>query len=182
MAKKLSFTKTKNPVIEYINGIWTTAVLITILVILLGLWLVFWPGATLAIFIFVFSLLLIITGGINLAQNIAEKQKHYVFPILAILFGVFLMHDTTMAISLFSFIIAFILLVKSFTNLAIARSIKQSGISYVSGVLGIIVAIFILFFPINTVIATTILLGLYTIFLGVSFLVDLFSIRQKIGK
>lgn len=177
---------------ETVENLWWMFVFQGILTLIFGIIALFWPGITLvtvvyffAAYVFVMGLVLTMRG----LMRIKSEQSWWflvLVGIMAILFGIYLLAYPQIAISSFLSIVGVLLLAKGVFDLFLAAYIvkKTEGrmLWMLSGAAGIIAAIVLWQFPIETGVAFIWVLGLYALIAGVIGLVYAYRARGFIDR
>jgi uncharacterized membrane protein HdeD (DUF308 family) len=161
-------TKTKN--------VWWILLLKGLLLVLFGLFTVFWPAISFIALSLVFALYILLSGVMNIIYGISGISAHrYWFLILALgIFeigvGVFAINHPHITIAALALLIGFTFLIRgifeiisAFDDMFLhAHRVLQS----VAGALSIVVGLIILRYPIRGSIAFTWVLGIYALIAG----------------
>lgn len=173
---------------SYVKNSWWTLMVLAILITLLGLYAVFFPGATIELFVIFFGALLI-GGGIvgvitSFIGNKATSGFSLAVSIVAFVCGILVVQNPIGFTEFLIFLIAVCLLVKSLLGLRLAISSKRGSNAWliISGFLGIIASIFLFVYPTIGGIAILLVLGMYLIIFGIVSIIDLINVRNKFSK
>lgn len=184
-------TKPHNPgeaIMGYIKNSWWVLMILAILGIAIGLYAVFFPGATLEIFIAFFGAMLIVGGVIGVIRSfIGDKVFSGVslaLGVIAFIAGILIVQHPVVFTGILVYVVATILLIKSLLSLKMVAGAKSGTEAWliVSGVLGVIAAIFLFVSPVIGGLAILLVLGVYAIVFGVVSIIDLISVRKKFSK
>lgn len=177
---------------ETVENLWWMFVFQGILTLIFGLVALFWPGITLvavvyffAAYVFVMGLVLTVRGFMRL-----KTEQSWWFLVLvgimAILFGIYLLAYPQIAISSFLGIVGVLLLAKGVFDLFLAAYVVKTTegrtLWMLSGAAGIIAAIVLWQFPVETGVAFVWVLGLYALIAGITGLVYAYRARGFIDK
>lgn len=173
---------------EYLKGTWWVSLFSSILLIVIGVYALVFPGATIELFAALFGLILLFSGAFTFVRSLIRKSPAsslgIAFGVIAFIIGIFILLYPAVFVGILVFIFAIILLVKSIISLQLSTSAKDSSNGWLiaSGIMGIIAAIFLFISPLIGGLAILMILGIYAILLGVLAIVDLISVRKKANK
>jgi uncharacterized membrane protein HdeD (DUF308 family) len=163
---------------------WWTLVLGGVVTILFGIAVVFWPGLTLLVLLYLFSTYVLILGIIYVLAglNAVGRSDTWFLPIILGAFqlgvGVYLLQHTAVKFSTFIVLIGFTLIATGVFEAVSAYytarlSTKAQAISYLSGLAGLVAGIVILFAKQAHGVSFVWILGLYAIVVGTIHLAEL---------
>jgi uncharacterized membrane protein HdeD (DUF308 family) len=186
-AKKFNNKYPNEAVLNYIKNIWWIMLLVALLTILLGLYAVFMPGATIEFFVTLFGVILVVSGVLGVVKSFASKffsSINLIGGVLAFVMGVIVIQHPVGFTEFLVYLIAIFLLIKSLLSLRLAVIIKNSTDAWLvlSGIIGIIASIFLFITPAMSGLAILIVLGIYAIMVGILGIIDLINIRRKYSK
>ena len=171
--------------------IWWIILLTGIAGIVFGLIALFWPQLTLVTLVYLVAIFTIVGGAVALFEALISIKKDrlwwlaLLFALVNIGIGVFLVRNPLVTAALFVILLATIILLRALFDLVVASYMeKQEGrwIWVLTGILGIIAAGVIVFYPVGASVAFVWVLGLYTLIHGVSTVAFAVQIRQDIKK
>lgn len=155
----------------------TTLVLQGVLAILFGLVAVFWPGMTAVTLIYLFSAFLVIDGIVVLILGLLSMAKFGKAMLLILLgllelgIGLYLINNPLVTFATLILILGFSLILRGLFNVVGAFVHKDHSYSWrmlngILGVLGVVVGVIVLFWPVASGLAFVWLLGLYALIAG----------------
>jgi uncharacterized membrane protein HdeD (DUF308 family) len=146
------------------------------------------PGATIDIFAALFGCILVASGLFGFVRSITNKNRAtsigIITSVIAFIVGIYILLYPVIFVEFLVFLFAIVLLIKSIITLQLSGGATGSSSAWlvVSGILGVVAAIFLFVAPAIGSIAILILLGAYAILVGVLGIVDLVNIRGKFSK
>jgi len=178
---------TNSVIIDYIKNTWWVLMLSAILLILIGLYALVFPGATIQLFGILFGMILVFAGAFGFVRSLMNKNRAtsvgIAVGVIAFIIGIYVLLYPAIFVELLVFIFALILLIKSIISLQITINAKKTSRWLVaSGIIGILAAIFLFISPMFGSLAILIILGIYAILLGIMSIIDLINIRRKFSK
>jgi uncharacterized membrane protein HdeD (DUF308 family) len=186
--KKVTKRRPNKAVAEYVKDTWWTLLLLAILSVLIGLYAVIFPGATIELFATLFGIVLVICSVLGFVKSLANKQRAtslgIVISVITFVIGIYILLYPVIFVEFLVFLFAIILLIKSIFALQLSTSTTGSSNAWliVSGIVGIVAATFLFVSPAIGGIAILYILGIYAIIFGVMAIVDLANIRRKFQK
>ncbi len=171
--------------------IWWLILLTGIAGTLFGLVALFWPKLTLVTLVYMVAILTVVGGAVALFEAITNIKKDrlwwlaLLFALVNIGVGVYLVRNPLIAAALFVIILAIVILARAIFDLVVASYMeKQEGrwLWIATGVLGLISAGVIVFYPVAASLAFTWVLGLYALIHGVTTVGFAVQIRKDIKK
>lgn len=175
-------------IMGYVKNSWWVLMILAILSVILGLYAVFFPGATMEFFIIFFGALLITGGVIGAIRSFVGDKMFSGFSlalgVIAFVAGLLIVLHPVAFAGILVYLIAIILLIKSLLSLRLATNTKNGTEAWliISGVLGIIASILLFVSPVVGGLAVLLLLGIYLIVFGIISIIDLISARKKFSK
>lgn len=151
----------------------------------------FWPKLTLVTLVYMVAIFAVAGGAIGLFEAISKIHKDrlwwltLLFALLNIAIGVYLVRNPMIAASLFVVLLALVILARATFDLVVASYMpKAEGrwIWILAGILGLIAAFAIVFYPVGASLAFVWVLGLYALIHGVMTVGFAIQIRQDIKK
>lgn len=155
--------------------IWWLVLLTGIAGILFGLITIIWPGLTLEIFLYVVAFFVILVGAISVVRAFANIKVDplwwltLLFGVLGIAIGIYLLCNPAVAFTIFVILLAVYVFAQSLLDLVIASYAGKNDSKWLwilTGVLGIIFGIVVLFFPESASVAFILVLGIYALIHG----------------
>lgn len=155
--------------------IWWLILLTGIAGILFGVITLFLPGMTLVTLIYMVAIFTVVGGVIGLFEAIANMKRDrlwwlaVVFAVVNIGIGVYLVRNPLTTAAFFVIIVALLILVRSLFDLVVASYMdKKEGrwLWIVTGLLGVVAAVTIMFYPAAASLAFIWVLGLYALVHG----------------
>jgi uncharacterized membrane protein HdeD (DUF308 family) len=173
---------------DFIKSTWWVLLLASILLTVIGVYALFFPGATLELFA-IFTGAILITSGIfgfikSLSTSKTTSVAGIILSIVSFIIGIYILIYPVVFIEVLLFLFAIALLAKSIVDIQISTNMSGSSKGWLifSGIIGIIAAVFLFISPTISGIAILLILGVYAILLGVLSIIDLCSVRSKVKK
>ena len=157
--------------------IWWMILLTGIAGTIFGLIALFWPAMTLVTLVYIVAVVAVIGGAVVLFEAISRINKDrlwwlaLVLALLNIGVGVYLLRNPLVAAAVFVVILAIVILGRSIFDLVVASYMDEKEgrwLWVLTGVLGIIAAVAIVFYPVHSSLAFTWVLGVYALIHGVT--------------
>ena len=157
--------------------IWWMILLTGIAGTILGLIALFWPAMTLVTLVYIVAVVVVVGGAVMLFEAISRINKDrlwwlaLVLALLNIGVGVYLLRNPLIAAAVFVVILAIVILGRSIFDLVVASYMDEKEgrwLWVLTGVLGIIAAVAIVFYPVQSSLAFTWVLGMYALIHGVT--------------
>ena len=157
---------------------WSSLVLGGLATLIFGVAVVFWPGLTLTVLLYLFSTYILISGVVNIftGLGLSGSSDTWFLPVVIGAFeagvGVYLLRHIHVTFKTFVVLIGFTLIARGLVE-AVAlyynsnAAMKLQVMGYLSGLAGLIVGIVILFSKPSSGIAFVWLLGVYALVVGV---------------
>ena len=171
--------------------IWWMILLTGISGTIFGLIALFWPAMTLVTLVYIVAVVVVVGGAVMLFEAISSINKDRLWwlalalALLNIGVGVYLLRNPLVAAAVFVVILAIVILGRSIFDLVVASYMdKKEGrwLWILTGVLGIIAAVAIVFYPVQSSLAFTWVLGMYALIHGVTTVGFAVQIRKDIKK
>lgn len=171
--------------------IWWMILLTGIAGTIFGLIALFWPAMTLVTLVYIVAVVVVVGGAVMLFEAISSIKKDRLWwlalalALLNIGVGVYLLRNPLVAAAVFVVILAIVILGRSIFDLVVASYMdKKEGrwLWILTGVLGIIAAVAIVFYPVRSSLAFTWVLGMYALIHGVTTVGFAVQIRKDIKK
>ena len=171
--------------------IWWMILLTGIAGTIFGLIALFWPTMTLVTLVYTVAIVTVVGGAIALFEAISSIKKDRLWwlalalALLNIGVGVYLLRNPLVAAAVFVVILAIVILGRSIFDLVVASYMdKKEGrwLRILTGVRGIIAAVAIVFYPVQSSLAFTWVLGMYALIHGVTTVGFAVQIRKDIKK
>ena len=171
---------------------WWLLLALGVLSLIAGIAVLAWPKATIVVVAFLFGIWLIVEGVISLVRGFgdrldgASRALLIISGILLVILGVMAFRSISQSIEiLLLFIgIGFLLrgMIEIFTAIAAPKGTEGRGWLLFLGILGVLAGIVVLVWPISTVAALVLLLGIWLIVIGIFEIVGAFMARSAIKK
>lgn len=163
--------------LRYLQTHWWVLTIRGILAILFGIACVFWPGITLIIFVYLFGIYILVAGLVAVFQGIVSigHRKMWILTlilgVLGIGVGVFLLRNPEVSFAVLILLVAFSFIVygllEAIGTLAEGHvSATSKMLTVITGVLGILVGIVMLFQPAASGVAFVWIVGLFALISG----------------
>lgn len=159
------------------DSVWGVGVVAGIAATLFGVAAVFWPQETILTLLYLFAAFVLVDGVVNFFGGIMSIGRsasawflRVILGALEVGVGVYLLRHPHVTFATFILLIGFTLIVRGVFDVVRAFTDKQSNthrmLQIITGVLGFIVGIIVLFQPVSGGIAFVWLLGLYALIAG----------------
>ena len=171
--------------------IWWMILLTGIAGTIFGLIALFWPTMTLVTLVYTVAIVTVVGGAIALFEAISSIKKDRLWwlalalALLNIGVGVYLLRNPLVAAAVFVVILAIVILGRSIFDLVVASYMDEKEgrwLWILTGVLCIIAAVAIVFYPVQSSLAFTWVLGMYALIHGVTTVGFAVQIRKDIKK
>jgi uncharacterized membrane protein HdeD (DUF308 family) len=176
-----------NKIQKIIDNLWWMFVLQGALTLLFGLVALFLPGITLVTLVYFFAVYILLLGVMTLLRGLLTMKKDAAWWFMAFIgvvgvgAGIYLLLNPQIAIGTFLGIVGLLLLVRGVFDLFLAAYIVKTTdgriLWIISGVVGIIAAVILWRYPVETGVAFVWVLGLYALIAGVVSLI--YAYRAK---
>lgn len=173
--------------IVYTTSNYRGAIYRAVLAILLGLALLIWPGDALKYVVMLIGVVFLVIGVLSfiLSSRNREENRRSIAPMSgvgSIILGLLLVCLPSAFVTVFMYLLGFILVVAAVGQLVTLTAARQFGhiapVSYLFPVLILVVGIVILFDPFSSAKTVFILFGATSIFYGVTDLLNQYAIRK----
>ncbi|MEI9914345.1 MAG: DUF308 domain-containing protein [Candidatus Saccharibacteria bacterium] len=172
---------------------WWALVLGSVVTILFGLAVVFWPSLTLLVVLYLFSAYALITGVVYVLTGLSTvgKSDTWFLPVVLGAFqvgvGVYLLRHTTVKFSTFIVLIGFTLIATGVFEAVNAYytarlSTRAQAISYLAGLGAVVAGIIVLFAKQAQGVSFVWILGLYAIVVGTIHVAELAGEEKSLSK
>ncbi len=174
---------------EASKSLWWLVVLAGIASILFGLIAIFWTGLTLATLILLFGIFVIVIGVVMLVDALSDIKVDplwwltMLLALFGIAIGIYLVMNPSAAVTLFVALLVLYVFVQSIFSLVVASYAEKGDgrwLWVVTGLVGIILGIFMIIYPITASLATVWVLGLYALVQGIMIIAFAFRVRSRI--
>ena len=171
--------------------IWWMILLTGIAGTIFGLIALFWPTMTLVTLVYTVAIVTVVGGAIALFEAISSIKKDRLWWLALLLalvnigIGVYLIRNPLVAVGVFVIILAIVILGRAIFDLVVASYMdKKEGrwLWIVTGLLGVISALVIMFYPAQSSLAFVWVLGAYALIHGVTTVGFAVQIRKDIKK
>ncbi len=177
---------------KIIDNLWWMFVLQGVLTVAFGLLALFLPGITLVTLVYLFAAYIATLGLVLLLRALFHRRKESswwftgLMGLVGIGAGIYLLYYPQVAIGTFLGIIGLLLLVRGVFDLALAAYVVKTTdgriLWIISGAVGIIAAIVLWRYPVETGVAFVWVLGLYALIAGTVGLIYAYRARGYINK
>ncbi len=160
---------------ETLQANWWMLTLRGVMLLLFGLAAVFWPGLTLATFVYLFSAFLLIGGIVGTITSLVSiGKKGWVVALLVSLLelglGLYLVRNPLVTFATLILLLGFSFIIRGVVEVVTALTTDSMAstktLTIIGGVLGVIVGVFVLFQPAASGVAFVWLVGLYSLIMG----------------
>lgn len=176
----------KQEVSPVAKQLWGLGVAFGVVSILFGILALFWPGLTVALFIVLFSVFVLVWGIVGLVVSLASvsTEKFWwlelIFSLLAIGLAVYMLRNPAASALIFVFYMGLTFLARGVVDIIEGlfdgnRTGSRRLLAIVLGVIGILAGIVTLLYPVSAGLAVVWVVGLYGVLYG-SLLIG-FSLR-----
>ena len=186
--QKKSKSKQVNALVSYLKNFWWTSIILAVLSILLGIYAVSFPGMTVEFLTAFFGALMFLFGIFSIVKSFAGSKQfssvNMISGVVLFVLSAFVIRYPEALQSFLVYIIAIILILKSFLNFRLSDGTEDSASIWliISGIIGVVAALFLVISPMISGQIIVLLLGVYAIVFGVVSIIDLISTRRKISK
>ena len=167
--------------------LWWIILLTGIAGVVFGAVTLFWPALTLVTLVYMVAILTVVSGAVGLYEALASIKKDRLWWLALLLalvnigIGVFLVRNPLITAAIFVILLAVVILFRAIFDLVVASYMdKKEGrwLWVVTGVLGLIASVAILFYPVASSLAFAWVLGLYALIHGVTTVAFAVQIRK----
>lgn len=171
--------------------VWWLVLLTGIASVVFGVLALFWPALTLATLVYMVAIFTIVGGVVGLFEALTSIKKDrlwwlmLLFALVNIGIGVFLLRNPLVTAAIFVILLAVVIFAQSIFDLVVASYMdKQEGkwLWIVTGVLGLVAAVAIMFYPVAASLAFTWVVGLYALVHGVVAVAYAINVRKDMKK
>jgi uncharacterized membrane protein HdeD (DUF308 family) len=158
--------------------------------VIVGLAAIFWPGATLIVVAVVFAVQLIVAGIFRFAAAFAVpgetgwlRALQALLAIFSFIVGVYLLGHVSLSLLVLAFVLGFYWLFHGITELFVAvghADLPGRAWMIVSGILSVVVGVVVVVAPGISLVALTLVLGVWLIVFGVIAVVRAVQIRSLV--
>lgn len=155
---------------------WEALVIRGVAGILFGIAAVFWPVLTLVVLVYLFSAYILVSGLVNIVQsvvNLTRKNSWFLTLLLGVAelgVGLYLIRRPGVSFATFILLAGFVFIVRGVFEAIMALVEEDNATSktlmIISGILSVLVGIFLLFQPVSGGVAFVWVLGLYSLVTG----------------
>ena len=170
-------------------GAWQATVIVGVATLILGLIVSFHPGGSLNVVAVLLGVLMVISGVFHLIRTFGSGQSHRVWlgisGLLLIVIGVLLIRHLNLTVAIIGLIVGITWIVQGLSALAggIALGPGQGrGWWIFFGIISLIAGIVVTAFPVNSVTALAVLVGIWFIVLGLFEIIGGFMLRHAVRK
>ncbi|USN96963.1 MAG: DUF308 domain-containing protein [Candidatus Nomurabacteria bacterium] len=180
----------------YWQSNWWTLTMRGIFTILFGIACVFWPGLTLATFVYLFGIYILVAGMVSVFQGIASigHQKAWfltlLLGVLEVGVGIYLLRHPLVSFTLLVLIVAFSLIVLGIFEVVAAladetASAMSKSLLSITGGLAVLAGVMMLFQPASSGVAFVWIIGLFALISGplwIALSIDVKNMTHKLAK
>lgn len=157
--------------------LWWLGVVTGIVTIFFGIAALFWPGLTLATFVYLFSAFILVLGLTSIIKSLVSIKSFtgtwwfsLMFGILALGLGVYLVRHPSVSFETLILLVGFTFIVRGVFDVMEGifggRSAGANVLFFIAGILGVLAGIFMLNQPVAGGVAFVWILGLYALVTG----------------
>ncbi len=161
---------------------WWSLVVGGLVTLIFGVAVLFWPGETLLVLLYLFSTYVLISGVVNIVSglNLTSVSDTWFLPVIMGAFelgvGVYLLRHTAVKFTTFIVLIGFTLIARGLIEAVnvyynTKLSTKVQALGYISGLVSVVAGIVILFSKQPQGISFVWILGLYALVVGIIYVV-----------
>jgi uncharacterized membrane protein HdeD (DUF308 family) len=175
---------------KMIDNLWWMFVLQGVLTVAFGFVALLLPDITLITLVYLFAAYIVVLGVVLLLRGILRRNKEsswwfaVLMGVVGIAAGVYLLYYPQVAVGTFLGVIGLLLLVRGVFDLALAAYVIKTRdgriLWIISGVVGVIAAIVLWRYPVETGVAFVWVLGLYALIAGTVSLIYAYRARSYI--
>lgn len=158
------------------KAMWEALVIRGIAGILFGLAAVFWPGLTLVVLVYIFSIYILISGIVGVVQAVVDltRKKSWFLPLLLgiaeVGVGLYLVRHPQVSFATFILLGGLIFIVRGVFEVVMAVTEAENATNkmllIIGGVLSVLVGVVLLLQPVASGVAFVWVLGLYALITG----------------
>ncbi len=156
--------------------VWESMVIRGIAGLLFGIAAVFWPGLTLVTLVYIFSIYILISGAVNIAESVMAlvRKGSWIWKLLLgfaeLGVGVYLVRHPAVTFTTLVLIIGLVLIARGVFEVVAAliddMSATERTLYIIGGILAVIVGVIVLLQPVAGGVAFVWILGLYALITG----------------
>ena len=172
-----------------VMGAWQTTVIVGVATLILGLIVSFHPGGSLNVVVVLLGVLMVISGVFHLIRMFGSGQSHRVWlgisGLLLIVIGVLLIRHLDLTVAVIGLIVGITWIVQGLSALAGGMALgpgQGRGWWIFFGLISLIAGIVVTAFPVNSVTALAVLVGIWFIVLGLFEIIGGFMLRHAARK
>jgi uncharacterized membrane protein HdeD (DUF308 family) len=175
-------------VAQRLGGAWGWVLFFGIVTLIAGGATLVWPGRTLVVIAVLFAVQLFVAGIFNLIRAISDRSESgglrvllAVLGVLSILVGVMLLQDVLQTLAVLTLLLGAYWVVHGIIEVMVGITDKTSqhrGLLIAGGALSAIAGIVVLGYPVQSVFALAIILGIWLLIYGVMMIVFAFQLRS----
>jgi uncharacterized membrane protein HdeD (DUF308 family) len=170
-------------------GSWETTLIVGITTLILGLIVSFRPSGSLNVIAILIGVLMLISGIFHLVRMFSSTESHRIWTgisgLLFIVLGVILIRHLHLTVAIIGLIVGISWIVQGLSALAVGFSGGRGegrGWWIFFGIISLIGGVFVTAFPVQSVTALAVLVGIWFIVMGVFEILDAFLLRHMIKK
>lgn len=173
---------------KFIKSMYKTSIIFSIILFLLGLFLLLQPELTLHAISYTIGTILIVWGIIPIISFFSNKEREkylefsFVIGVFALIFGLIIMLNPNMIGSIIPILLSIWMIINGITKLSYALSLKESNStsSIIIPLLILVCGIILIFDPFAGAVALTQLIGIFLLIYSVLDVVECFTIKKAI--
>ncbi|WP_338674849.1 DUF308 domain-containing protein [Streptomyces sp. SCSIO 30461] len=177
-------------VLGEVGASWGWALGLALATLIPGILVLVWPDETLHVVAVIVGLQLLIAGGFRFVTALSRNGDHegsrlsgVLIAVVAVLAGILVLRHPLQTVAALSLIVGAVWLLSGLLTAFVAvtdRGRRHRGVTFATGVLGVIAGIVVLAFPVDSAVALARLLGLWLVLLGVVELAGAFALRSAL--
>jgi uncharacterized membrane protein HdeD (DUF308 family) len=160
--------------LELLGGSWKLLLGVGLLTALLGLIIAIDPGSSLVFIAILAGIELIVSGVYRIVRSFSEEAAHgrtvsVVMGLVLLLGGLFLVRHLDVTLLLLAALVGLFWIVTGVAEIAAGAALSHGTARtwlLISGVVGVIAGVFVLVYPVGSLLAVTLLIGLWLIVRG----------------
>jgi uncharacterized membrane protein HdeD (DUF308 family) len=178
-------------ILSKIGKAWGWLLAFGMISVLAGLAVIFWPGSALAAIAILFGLYLVLGGIFRFVSAFAIPEEstwlralQAILAVISIVVGLVLLRNLGLSLLVLVLTLGLYFIIIGVTELFIAfghRELPNRGWVVASGILNVVAGAIVFFYPGISLLALTIVLGIWLIIYGVILVVSAFRVRSAAG-
>jgi uncharacterized membrane protein HdeD (DUF308 family) len=177
-----------SPSMLELAGGWQALLAVAAAMFIIGLILLAWPHASIAVVAVLIGIALLVTGVARLVQGLtageesgAKRVAYVVIGILAGLAGLYCLRHIDVTAAILGFIVGLFWVMHGVVDLAVAATAgprEGRGLIAVTGVLSLIAGLIVMFWPSESLTVVVVVIGIWLAFDGVLLAFTAFQLRK----